>query len=79
MKTVQSAFPSDDEWSARQRPPQGSGQDLMSALKLAVHIGLDEIRGYEFCAMLTIAEERDPLEGKGCRLQDGANQTSRRP
>ena len=27
-------------------------RDLMSALKLAVHIGLDEIRGDEFCAML---------------------------
>ena len=36
--------------------------DLMSALKLAVHIGLDEIRGDEFCAMLIIAEERDLLE-----------------
>ena len=36
--------------------------DLMSALKLAVHIGLDEIRGEEFCAMLIIAEERDLLE-----------------
>ena len=34
----------------------------MSALKLAVHIGLDEIRGDEFCAMLIIAEERDLLE-----------------
>ena len=36
--------------------------DLMSALKLAVHIGLDEIRGDEFCAMLIIAEERDLLK-----------------
>ena len=36
--------------------------DLMSALKLAVHMGLDEIRGDEFCAMLIIAEERDLLE-----------------
>ena len=36
--------------------------DLMSALKLAVHVGLDEIRGDEFCAMLIIAEERDLLE-----------------
>jgi hypothetical protein len=36
--------------------------DLMSALKLAAHIGLDEIRGDEFCAMLIIAEERDLLE-----------------
>ena len=34
----------------------------MSALKLAVHIGLDEVRGDEFCAMLIIAEERDVLE-----------------
>ena len=36
--------------------------DLMSALKLAVHIGLDEIRADEFSAMLIIAEERDLLE-----------------
>ena len=36
--------------------------DLMSALKLAVHIGLDDIRGDEFCAMLIIAEERDQFE-----------------
>jgi hypothetical protein len=34
----------------------------MGALKLAVHIGLDEIRADEFCAMLIIAEERDLLE-----------------
>jgi hypothetical protein len=36
--------------------------DLMGALKLGVHIGLDEIRGDEFFAMLIIAEERDLLE-----------------
>jgi hypothetical protein len=36
--------------------------DLMSALKLSVHIGLDEIRADELCAMLIIAEERDLLE-----------------
>ena len=36
--------------------------NLMSALKLAVQIGLDEIRGDELCAMLNIAEERDLLE-----------------
>ncbi len=36
--------------------------DLMSALRLAVQIGLEEIRADEFCAMLTIAEERDLLE-----------------
>jgi hypothetical protein len=36
--------------------------DLMGALKLGVHIGLDEIRGDEFCAMLIIAEERDLLD-----------------
>ena len=36
--------------------------DLMGALKLGVHIGLDEIRGDEFCAMMIIAEERDQLE-----------------
>jgi hypothetical protein len=39
-----------------------SALDVMSALKLAFHIGLDEIRGDEFCAMLIIAEERDQLE-----------------
>ena len=36
--------------------------DLMSALKLAVQIGFDDIRGDEFSAMLIIAEERDLLE-----------------
>ena len=36
--------------------------DLMSALKLAVHICLDEIRGDEFSAMPIIVEERDLLE-----------------
>ncbi len=36
--------------------------DLISALRLAVHIGLDEICGTEFCAMLIIAEERHLLE-----------------
>src|SRR5450755_1821085 len=36
--------------------------DLMGALKLGVHIGIDEIRADEFCAMLIIAEERDLLE-----------------
>ena len=36
--------------------------DLMGALKLSGHIGLDEIRADEFCAMLIIAEERDLLE-----------------
>jgi hypothetical protein len=32
------------------------------ALQLGVHIGIDEIRADEFCAMLIIAEERDLLE-----------------
>ncbi len=36
--------------------------DLMSALKLAVHFSLDDIRGDEFCAMLIVAEERDVPE-----------------
>ena len=36
--------------------------DLMGALKLGVHISLEEIRADEFCAMLIIAEERDLLE-----------------
>jgi hypothetical protein len=34
----------------------------MGALKLGVHIGIDEIRSDEFCAMPIIAEERDLLE-----------------
>lgn len=34
----------------------------MGALKLGVHVGLDDIRGNEFYAMLIIAEERDLLE-----------------
>ena len=41
--------------------------DLMGALKLAVHVGLDEIRGDEFCAMLIVAEERDLLEREKLR------------
>ena len=36
--------------------------DLMGALKLSIHIGLDEIRADEFFAMLVITEERDLLE-----------------
>ena len=36
--------------------------DLMGALKLGVHISLEEIRADEFCAMLIIAEERDLLD-----------------
>ncbi len=36
--------------------------DLMGALRLGVHIGLDEIRADEFCAMLIISEERDLLD-----------------
>ena len=32
------------------------------ALKLGVHIGLDEIRADEFCAMLILADERDQLD-----------------
>lgn len=35
---------------------------LMGAFKLSIHIGLDEIRADEFCAMLIIAEARDLLE-----------------
>ena len=38
--------------------------DLMGALKLGVHIGIDEIRADEFCAMLIIAEERDLVNRK---------------
>ena len=37
---------------------------LMGALKLAVQIGLDEIRWDEFCAMPIIAEEQDLLESE---------------
>ena len=36
--------------------------DLMGVLKLGLHIGLEEIRADEFCAMLIIAEERDLLK-----------------
>ena len=36
--------------------------DLMNALKLSIHIGLDEICADEFYAMLIIADERDRLE-----------------
>lgn len=36
--------------------------DMMGAMKLGAHIGLDEIRADQFCAMLIIAEERDALE-----------------
>ena len=41
--------------------------DLMSTLKLAVYVGLDEIRADEFSAMLAIAGERDLLERKKLR------------
>ena len=34
----------------------------MGALKPGVHLGIDEIRADEFCAMPIIAEERDLLE-----------------
>ena len=37
-----------------ERPGYPAALDLMGALKLAVYIGLDEIRGDEFCAMLII-------------------------
>ena len=36
--------------------------DLMCALKLGVHITLDELRADELAAMLIVAEERDLLE-----------------
>jgi hypothetical protein len=36
--------------------------DLMAALKVGVHLGLDDIRADEFTAMLIIAEERDTLD-----------------
>ena len=48
--------------SARRRVLIRRALDLMGALKLGVHIALDEIRADEFCAMLIIAEERDLLE-----------------
>ena len=47
--------------------------DLLGALKLSVHIGLDEIRADEFCAMLIIAEERNLLEREkvpGCQRSE---------
>jgi hypothetical protein len=39
-----------------------TGAPPFDALKLTVHIGLDEIREDEFCAMLIIGEERDLLK-----------------
>jgi hypothetical protein len=36
--------------------------DLISALKLGVHMSMDEIAADDFLAMLIIAEERDRLE-----------------
>ena len=45
--------------------------DLMGAMKLGVHVGLDEIRADEFCAMLIIAEERDLLERERSRAWRG--------
>ena len=45
----------------------------MSALKLAVHIGIDEIRGDEFCAMLIITEKRDLLEREKFPCARGAS------
>jgi hypothetical protein len=45
--------------------------DLMGALKLGVHVGLDEIRGDELCAMLIIAEERDLLDRERMQNRGG--------
>jgi hypothetical protein len=49
--------------------------DLMGALKLGVHIGLDEIRADEFWAMLIIAEEREWSERE--KLPEAAGHRSR--
>jgi hypothetical protein len=42
-------------------------------LKLAVHIGLDEIRADEFCVIVIIAEERDLLDRERIPGARGAN------
>ena len=47
----------------------------MGALKLSVHIGLDEIRADEFYAMLIIAEERDLLEREKSPAWRGSSAT----
>ena len=49
--------------------------DLMSALNLSVHIGLDEIRADEFLAMQIIAEERDLLEREKSHAWRGSGPT----
>ena len=49
--------------------------DLMGALKLGVHICLDEIRADEFCAMLIIAQERDLLEREKSPAWRGSGST----
>ena len=36
--------------------------DLRAALKLGIHLGLDDIRADEFCAMLILEDERDRPE-----------------
>jgi len=36
--------------------------DLRAALKLGIHLGLDDIRADEFYAMLTLEDERDKLD-----------------
>ena len=47
----------------------------MGALKLSLHIGLDEIRADELCAMLIIAEERDLLEREKSPASRGSSST----
>ena len=44
--------------------------DLQAALKLGVHIGLDEIRADEFMALMLLEQEQDALERERLN-QDG--------
>jgi hypothetical protein len=66
-----------DGLDAAQRAEEGPlirrALDLMSAPKLAVHIGLDEIRGNEFGAMLIIAEERESSVGREAPCHERSN------
>ncbi len=46
--------------------------DLRSALKLGIHVGLDEIRADEYYAMAVIEDERDKLDRE--RMNHGPQQ-----
>jgi len=48
----------------RRRPVSSSGRtlDLRAALKLGIHLGLDDMRADEFYAMLILEDEREKLD-----------------